>query len=200
MELQSHHTPACDGSFAGLIRHGMKGARMTIAIRAARMEDAGAIAHVHVESWRTTYAGIVPDAYLAGLDEILRIRLWREWLSGQALVFVAELDGCVVGFAHGGANREPLEECDAELYSIYLLRDAQKRGIGAGLLRAMANALLERNFKSMAVWVLEQNRSRNFYEKTGAHMAVSKVIEIGGTKLMEVAYAWADLKSLTKLS
>ena len=122
------------------------------------------------------------------------------WLENQALVFVAEWDGRVVGFAHGGANREPLERCDAELYSIYLLKDAQKRGIGVGLLGAMATALLKRNFKSMAVWVLEQNRSRNFYEKTGARMATSKVIEIGGAKLMEVAYAWADLKILTELS
>jgi GNAT superfamily N-acetyltransferase len=169
---------------------------MRIAIRAAQLEDAGAIAHVHVESWRTTYAGIVPDAYLAGLDEILRTRLWHEWLAGHALVFVAEMDARIVGFAHGGVNREPLEACDAELYSLYLLQDAQKRGIGAGLLRAMANALLEHNFKSMAVWVLEQNRSRSFYEKAGAHMAMSKVIEIGGTKLMEVAYAWPDLKKL----
>jgi GNAT superfamily N-acetyltransferase len=173
---------------------------MTIAIRAARLEDAGAIAHVHVESWRTTYAGIVSDAYLAGLDEILRERLWREWLIGETLVFVAEWDGRVVGFAHGGANREGVGDCDAELYAIYLLREAQKRGIGAGLLRAMANALLERNFKSMALWVLEKNRSRSFYEKSGAHIATSKVIEIGGAKLMEVAYAWADLKELTKLA
>ncbi|MGA8089034.1 MAG: GNAT family N-acetyltransferase [Terracidiphilus sp.] len=173
---------------------------MTFAIRAAGIADAGAIAHVHVESWRTTYAGIVPDAYLAGLDEILRARLWREWLESQALVFVAEWDGRVVGFAHGGENREPLEQCDAELYAIYLLKDAQKRGIGEALLRMMASALLERNFRSMAVWVLEQNRSRGFYEKTGAHMAMSKVIEIGGAKLMEVAYAWGDLKALAKLA
>jgi GNAT superfamily N-acetyltransferase len=113
-------------------------------------------------------------------------------------VFVAEWDGRVVGFADGGPNREAVGECDAELYAIYLLRDAQKRGMGAGLLRAMATGLLERNFKSMAVWVLEQNRSRSFYEKTGAHMAASKVIEIGGAKLMEVAYVWADLKTLTR--
>ncbi len=171
---------------------------MTISIRTAQMEDAVAIAHVHVESWRTTYAGIVPDAYLAGLDEILRARLWSEWLGNQALVLVAEWNGRVVGFAHGGATREPLEACDAELYAIYLLKDAQKRGIGGELLGAMANALLERNFKSMAVWVLEQNRSRLFYEKTGARMAMSKVIEIGGAKLMEVAYTWADLKVLTE--
>lgn len=170
---------------------------MRILIRAAAETDAGAIAHVHVESWQTTYAGIMPAAYLAGLDEILRARLWGEWLSGGSLVFVAEWDGRVVGFAHGGASREAVGGCDAELYAIYLLKEAQKRGIGAELLKAVATALLERNFKSMAVWVLEQNRSRSFYEKTGARLATSKVIDIGGTKLMEVAYAWADLKALT---
>ena len=167
---------------------------MAILIRPAVMEDAASIAHVHVESWRTTYAGIVPDAYLTSLDETLRARLWVEWLSTESLVLVSELNGHVVGFAHGGTNRQPVAGCDAELYSIYLLKDAQKKGIGTALLRAMAAALLERNFLSMAVWVLEQNRSRIFYEQTGARLATSKVIDVGGTKLMEVAYAWPDLK------
>lgn len=170
-----------------------------VSIRPATQEDASAIAQVHVESWRTTYAGIVPDAYLAGLDVMLRSKLWSERLQSGTLIFVAEWDGRVVGFADGGPNREVVGDCDAELYAIYLLKDAQKRGIGVGLLRAMATALLERNFKSMAVWVLEQNRSRNFYEKTGARMAASKVIEIGGAKLMEVAYAWPDLRSLAQV-
>jgi L-amino acid N-acyltransferase YncA len=169
-----------------------------ISIRPATQEDASAIAQVHVESWRTTYAGIVPDAYLAGLDVTLRSKLWSERLQSGTLIFVAEWDGRVAGFADGGPNREAVGECDAELYAIYLLKDAQKRGIGVGLLRAMATALLERNYKSMAVWVLEQNRSRNFYEKTGARIAMSKVIEIGGAKLMEVAYVWPDLRSLVE--
>lgn len=170
-----------------------------VSIRAAVMEDASAIAHVHVESWRSTYAGIVPWAYLSSLDEELRATLWREWLAGETVTLVAEWDGRVVGFAHGGKNREPVEKCDAELYAIYLLQEAQKRGIGAALLQGMATALTGRDFKSMAVWVLEQNRSRAFYEKTGARLAISRVIEVGGAKLMEVAYFWADMKSLARL-
>ena len=169
---------------------------MAISIRPAAINDAAAIAHVHVESWRTTYAGIMPDAYLASLDEMLRARLWREWLTADALVLVAELNGSVVGFAHAGPSREPLEKCDAELYSIYLLKDSQKRGVGTALLRAMAGTLLERNFRSMAVWVLEQNRSRNFYERAGGKLVTSQVIEVGGSKLMEVAYAWPDLRMI----
>ena len=167
-----------------------------ITVRAATAEDASAIAHVHVESWRTTYAGIVPEPYLAGLDEMLRTKLWHEWLSANALVLVAERDGTVIGFAHAGTNREALEGCDAELYSLYLLRDVQRRGAGTTLLAAIASALAERGFRSLAVWVLERNPARRFYEKTGAHLSASKVIEIGGARLMEVPYVWPDLRSL----
>jgi len=167
-----------------------------ISIRAATAEDAGAIAHVHVESWRTTYSGIVPEAYLVGLDEVLRAKLWHEWLTGSTFVLIAEKEGQVVGFAHAGPNREALERADSELYAIYLLQDAQRHGAGSALLRAIAAVLANRGFRSMAVWVLERNTARNFYETMGAHLAASKVIEIGGMKLMEVAYVWPEIRSL----
>ena len=169
-----------------------------VSIRAATAEDAAAIAHVHVESWRSTYAGIVPDAYLAGLDETLRVKLWQEWLSGGAVVLVAERKGEVVGFAHAGKIREAVETADAELYSLYLLQNAQGRGIGRGLLRVMAAVLRVQGFTSMALWVLERNQARGFYETCGGRLAASKVIEIGGARLMEVAYWWPDLSVLTE--
>jgi len=138
-----------------------------VSIRAATAEDARAIAHVHVESWRTTYAGIVPDAYLAGLDETLRVKLWQEWLGGETVVLVAERKGELVGFAHAGKIREPIESADAELYSLYLLRDSQGRGIGRGLLRVLAAVLQQQGFTSLGLWVLERNRARGFYESCG---------------------------------
>ena len=169
-----------------------------VSFRAATAEDARAIAHVHVESWRTTYAGIVPDAYLAGLDETLRVKLWQEWLGGETVVLVAERKGEVVGFAHAGKIREPIESADAELYSLYLLRDSQGRGIGRGLLQVLAAVLRQQGFKSLGLWVLERNRSRGFYESCGGQLAQSKVIEIGGARLMEVAYWWPDLSELAE--
>jgi len=168
-----------------------------ISIRAAVAEDAIAIAHVHFESWRTTYAGIMPDDYLAGLDETLRVKLWQEWLCGDTLVLVAEQRGEVVGFAHAGKNREAVESADAEVYSLYLLREAQGRGIGRALLKRAASVLQQKGFASLALWVLERNRSRMFYEKCGGRLANSRVIEIGGARLMEVAYWWPDLAMLS---
>ncbi len=165
-------------------------------VRRALVSDAQAIAQVHVESWRSTYAGIVPDSFLAQLDEAERAMQWREWLAQDVLILVAETEEEVVGFSSGGAIREPVEDCDAELYAIYLLERAQRSKIGTELLRQIAAALRERGFRSMAVWVLEKNRCKGFYLKQDAGYARSKEIEIGGAMLMEEAYTWSDLKSL----
>jgi GNAT superfamily N-acetyltransferase len=127
-----------------------------LTIRPATRNDAAEIARVHIASWRTTYAGIVPGEYLAALDEAERELGWREWLTRDILTCVAEFDGKIVGFISGGALREPIETYDGELYAIYLLQSAQGQGIGRQLLQELAGALLGKGFQSMAVWVLEQ--------------------------------------------
>jgi hypothetical protein len=53
-------------------------------VRKANVRDASAIAHVHLQSWQTTYAGIVPDEYLASLNEVERVQLWG---SGSLATF-----------------------------------------------------------------------------------------------------------------
>ena len=68
---------------------------------------------------------------------------------------------------------EALETADAEIYSLYLLREAQGRGIGRALLRVVAAVLQQRGFKSVGLWVLERNRSRGFYESCGGRLAQS---------------------------
>ena len=79
---------------------------MTITIRAATIEDAPAIAHVHIESWKTTYTGIVPASYLTNLDTEARIDMWREQLAiGRLIIFVAEAASGIVGFVCGGPLR-----------------------------------------------------------------------------------------------
>ncbi len=163
-------------------------------IRAATEQDAGAIAHVHVDSWRTTYAGIVPDNYLSGLNETERVPMWREWLGLDIHVYVADMASEIVGFICGGQIREPLADCDAELFAIYLLQRAQGQGIGTALFRRLAESLRADGFKSMAVWVLESNSSSSFYKKSGALRVQSKEIDIGGAMLSAVAFMWPDLE------
>ena len=166
------------------------------AIRIATEQDAGSISHVHVESWRSTYKGVVPDNYLAELDELARTANWREWIASGVPVFVAIRDGDVVGFISGGPIRDPIGSYDAELFTIYLLQHVQRSGIGTALLRRLASHLDDNGFKNMAVWVLENNVSSSFYEKSGALRISSKEIEIGGVLLPVIAYGWPSLRAI----
>lgn len=162
-------------------------------IRPATTDDAAAIAHVHVESWRTTYKGMMPQAYLDGLSVNERAGQWREWLTLPYPVFVAEINAEIVGFAGGGAIREPLLDYDAELFAIYLLKEAQGKGTGTALLRTIGAELTKRNLRSMVAWVVKDNSSGEFYRKSGAVPLSSKEIEIGGATIPVIAYGWREL-------
>src|SRR5215471_9877076 len=99
------------------------------AIRPARIEDASRIAYVQVESWKTTYAGVVPDAYLASLTIESRADSWRKQFDGGTnVILVAEDKSGLFGFVSGGALRDSIPGYDAELYAIYLLKQRQREG------------------------------------------------------------------------
>jgi GNAT superfamily N-acetyltransferase len=170
---------------------------MKFTVRQARIEDAASIARVHVESWKTTYAGIVPDAYLSSLTEEPRAEMWREWLNaGNTLIFVAEDETGVFGFANGGKARDTIEGYDAELYAIYLLQQKQKQGVGRSLVQKLAQALRSKGFRSLIVWVLAKNPAVDFYRSLGGSPVAEKEIEIGGVQLTEIALGWTGLDDL----
>lgn len=150
--------------------------RDDLTIRPATAADAPAIARIHVASWREAYAGIVPTAYLEGLDVDAREQWWVELLdrpAGRTLVSV--LDQRTVGFAHlGPASDEDAEPGDLQLYSIYLDPETWGRGVARDLLRAV---------------LADNERARRFYRRHGFEPdGVEKIEEIGGAPLTEVRY------------
>jgi len=165
-------------------------------IRTATQEDAPSIARVQIETWKTTYRGIVPDGYLADLDAEQRTIRWREHLKSAERILLAERRGEVVGFISGGPIRELLDAYDAEVYAIYLLLNAQRMGIGTALLIELARRFVEDGFRRMAVWVLEANAAVRFYERPGAVRVAGKEREIGGALLPLAAYGWPNLKGI----
>src|SRR5437764_14817491 len=98
-------------------------------IREADIDDAAAIALVHVDAWRTAYVGIVPDEYLASLSYGSHEQNWRESLAERAdqeFTLVVENDQrAIVGFATGGPEREGNTLYRGELRAIYLLADSR---------------------------------------------------------------------------
>ncbi|HEY6306920.1 MAG TPA: GNAT family N-acetyltransferase [Candidatus Angelobacter sp.] len=170
---------------------------MKFTVRQGRIEDANSIAFVQVESWKTTYAGIVPDDYLASLNPEVRTERWREQFSaGMTLFLVAEDESGVFGFASGGKLRDAIAGYDAELYAIYLLHQKQKQGVGKMLVRKLAEGLRSKGFQNLLVWVLAKNPAVGFYERLGGSAVAQKEIEIGGAQLTEIALGWANLDNL----
>ena len=188
-------------SWVWWVAHGAVGAcfetPMRFTVRRARIKDAGNIARVHVESWKTTYIGIVPDAYLASLTPESRTEMWKGWLNeGKALVFVAEDATRVFGFASGGKVRDAIRGYDAELYAIYVLQQKQRHGVGTSLVRKLVEALRSDGFQSLIVWVLEKNPAVDFYVNLRGAPVAEKEIEIGGARLTEIAFGWTSLDEL----
>ena len=167
-------------------------------VRAAAPADARAIAGVQVASWRDSYAGIVPQAFLDGMLE----EEWEERRRGNIGVpgttsLVAEVDGAIVGFVFGGPGRETLAAYDAEVYALYVLRDRRRRGVGLRLLGHFANAAAAAGARTCALWVLRDNLpGRAFYESLGGRVVAEKDIPLGGQPLPEVAYGWSDIRRL----
>lgn len=168
-------------------------------IRAATTTDVPGIARVHVESWRTTYRGIVPDGVLDDLKAESREAMWRQVVGNERQHSFVALDGDrIVGFANGGVERENDPVFTAELYAIYLLQTHQRRGLGRTLLEAVVGGLEARGHTAMLVWVLKDNPSVAFYESITGQFVREKDIEIGGKNLKEIAYGWTDIGALRR--
>jgi ribosomal protein S18 acetylase RimI-like enzyme len=143
-------------------------------IRAARVTDASQIAVVHVRSWQGAYRGLLPQAYLDGLDPAQRVGRWQRSLAEaedrRNGVLVADASGTLLGFVgyspsrDGDADPARVGEIDA----IYLLPNAWGKGVGRLLMVAALGRLAEAQFDRVTLWVLDSNvRARRFYEAGG---------------------------------
>jgi ribosomal protein S18 acetylase RimI-like enzyme len=167
---------------------------MHLVIREATVEDSAEIARVQVDTWRTTYRGIVPQSFLDEMDYRVRAESWREQLATpNSRIYVAAKDGAICGFIGGGRLREPVSEFDGEIWAIYIEVKAQQRGCGRAMMRQLAAQLLQDGLTSAVVWVLEKNPACGFYARLGGELVGRQTITIGGSELVEVAYGWRDL-------
>ena len=168
-------------------------------IRPADIDDASAIARVHVASWRSTYRDLLPNDFLDALTETAYTDRWRRFIGdGTSRVYVVEddrhPDGGPVGFASAGRERAGETGFQGELYAIYILDSFQRRGFGTQLVRLAVSGLREMGFDDMIVWVLRDNRpARDFYERLGGVYVRTQPITIGSVTLEEVSYGWPSL-------
>ncbi|MBI3296485.1 MAG: GNAT family N-acetyltransferase [Deltaproteobacteria bacterium] len=176
---------------------------MAISIRKATAEDTREMARVHVDTWRSTYAGIVPQDFLDGLNYEDRAAMWARILKENrphwhVVVAVTET-GRIVGFSSGGKNRTEGTPFEGEVYAIYVDKEYQGQGIGAQLFQRSLEELRSKNLKTAMVWSLDANPYRTFYESMGGKAVLERDQNVGGKHLPETAYGWGDLSAAGRL-
>ena len=173
-----------------------------IAIRDAREADVENVARVHVQAWRESYAAFLSPEALAGLSVDERRAQWSRAFarpSPESRFLVAEEDGAIVGFVRGGPLRDaalaPVAE--AEIYAIYLLDAAKRRGAGRRLMAGVFDHLAAQGFGSVGLWVLKENvAARAFYEALGGRAGPEQSFDLRGDRVTEIAYGFAPIPRL----
>lgn len=166
------------------------------AIREARLGDAEEIARAHVESWQTSYRGILPDDVLDYIDVGQRVLTRRRILQEQGSVHLVAYDvthGDIVGFCDAGPARRSVPE-EGEVYAIYLIHRAKRYGLGREMFEEVMGRLAAKGMRSLIVWVLEENHhARRFYEALGGRASIRVRSSVAGFPVIEQAYVWHRL-------
>ncbi|KQZ83101.1 hypothetical protein ASD56_12255 [Microbacterium sp. Root166] len=146
---------------------------MTVTVRDAVREDAGAISRVRVETWRAAYTGLMADEILDRMDVERETKLrhdrWDELHADtRGAELIAEIDGVLAGWAAIGPSMDDDLPHNGQVYAIYALPEHWAQGVGHALLAAAEERLRRVGFTRAHLWVLDRNaRAATFYERHG---------------------------------
>ena len=150
-----------------------------LTVRLARVEDAAAMAAVHVQSWRETYRGLMPDTVLDAPDAIARrTRMWTTVLSeperGNESA-VALLGDSVIGIAMVGPPLDDDATWQRQLMVLYLLKQYQ----GSGVALPLISEVLDPETPASLCVADPNPRAQAFYRKIGFSCDGQEVTEDG---------------------
>jgi ribosomal protein S18 acetylase RimI-like enzyme len=162
-------------------------------VRTACREDADAIGAVHVRAWQAAYPGLMPQAYLDGLDVGERRAFWRRGLASPppgGHLLVACQGAAVVGFAVCGPEEFPEPTGRGQVYVLNVDPPAWGTGAADVLLRAVQDRLVGDGFTEVVLWVLSGNaRARRFFERHGWEADVlERPAEVFGVTITELRF------------
>ncbi|MEL0110261.1 MAG: GNAT family N-acetyltransferase [Rickettsiales bacterium] len=168
-----------------------------IKIRAAREQDTEAIAHLYVYTWRTTYAGLLPDHVLIGMKPERFMFFFARALKHRSenILVCEDNTNTIVAMGSAGVNRDRGSKFAGEVYTLYVSPDHQNTGIGERMLAKLFQILARDGCSSAVVWVLALNPSRFFYEAVGGSLVGDRDEQLWGTTLKEFGYGWDDLSA-----
>ncbi|SEJ47361.1 Ribosomal protein S18 acetylase RimI [Arthrobacter sp. yr096] len=138
---------------------------MDFTLRPATVDDAEAMALMHVQSWKESYGRLLPPEFFEKQEAALphRIERYRDFIAaGHTRLLAHDSEGHLVGLGAAGPGQDEDSPCERELFMLYTLERIHGRGVG----QALVDALIGDG--PAYLWVLDDNpRAQAFYRRNG---------------------------------
>lgn len=144
------------------------------------------IQKIAYHTWPKTFAGILSSEQI---DYMLKWMYDLKSLETQLkeknhIFLLAEKNGKYLGFASYETNHEGTDK--TKIHKIYILPEAQGKGVGKKLIQFMEKAALENGNKILFLNVNKFNQGAiDFYCRIGFYEAFKEVIDIGNGFIMD---------------
>ena len=157
-------------------------------IRRATSSDLQDITAIHVESWKDTYAGVLPAEFMAGQIDQALAQHWHEIeIQDEDIVLVAEEDS-LVGFAAVWCRPIPFID------NLHVRPSHRSKKTGSALMQAVAKELIKKKHKTAYLWVFESNQKAiRFYERLGGTQKEQAMKNIFGYEVLSRKIEWDNL-------
>ncbi|ORX89999.1 acyl-CoA N-acyltransferase [Basidiobolus meristosporus CBS 931.73] len=179
-----------------------------VTIRQALPEDASSIVEMHMQAWRDTFKGIVPDALLDSLNSVEwchnRCQQLESHFNGvnpQDTTWIATAHGRVVGLIDVGPVRSNFSDFavdpknTGEVKVFYISKDYHGTGVAQSLWCTAVKRMFElMDSKKFCVWTISQNlRAQHFYGKKLTGVEAGRVKKPFASDIyLQVCFFWED--------
>ncbi len=157
-------------------------------IRRAQAQDLKPIADLQLESWKDTYAGVLPKDYFFNQAAADIHRHWCELkISNDDVVLVAE-NKEIIGFIAVWCRPDPFID------NLHVKPSHRGQKIGFAMMEAVAQILFKLGKKTAYLWVFLSNKKAiRFYEKLGGVRKEEAIKMIFGHEVLSVKIEWEDI-------
>jgi GNAT superfamily N-acetyltransferase len=153
---------------------------VTVRVAPPRVEDAEALADLHLDVWEEAYADLMPATVFTErrARRAERVQSWSTIIAaGSSDNLLAWSGDLLVGFSSTGPGRDDPDDGlpPLELMALYVRASSYGTGVGYALLEAAVGA------SDAYLWVLDGNeRAIGFYERQGFRFdGATKSEEVG---------------------
>ena len=155
-----------------------------ITIFQASIKDIPIIQEIAYKTWPNTYGSILSKAQLEYMMDLMYSdESLLEQFKTKPLFFLAYEDDVCLGFASCEPNY--LNNKVTRLHKIYILPEAQGKGVGNALVHKVIFIAKENQSVVISLNVNKFNKAVTFYKKIGFVVASEEDLDIGNGYLME---------------